>query len=114
MVAKVWSGRPPAGLHLMRQVYADIARSPLPFATPEILSTEERDGVLVTYERELPGGPPHGDAGNPSPARNLPARETDALLTVLRGLASVPGSPAMRRLTVEGDDRPLWDGHTRF
>jgi Phosphotransferase enzyme family len=113
-VAKVWSGRPPAGLDLMRQVYADIARSSLSFATPEILSTEERDGVLVTYERELPGGPPHGDAGTTSLARNLPARETDALLTVLRGLASVPGSPAMRRLTVEGDDRPLWDGHTRF
>ncbi|MEU6506201.1 phosphotransferase [Streptomyces sp. NPDC046942] len=44
----------------------------------------------------------------------MPARETDTLLTVLRGLASVPGSPAMRQLTVQGDDRPLWDGHTRF
>ncbi|MFE2413274.1 DUF5753 domain-containing protein [Kitasatospora sp. NPDC059408] len=35
-VAKVWSGRPPAGLALTRQVYADIARHQLPFATPEI------------------------------------------------------------------------------
>jgi aminoglycoside phosphotransferase (APT) family kinase protein len=114
MVAKVWSGRPPAGLDLSRQVYADIARHPLPFATPQILAVEEHAGVLVTYERELPGAPLRGDAGNTPPPRDLPARETDALLTVVRGLASVPGSPAMLRLTVQGDDRPLWDGHTRF
>ncbi|MEU6506202.1 hypothetical protein [Streptomyces sp. NPDC046942] len=64
LVAKVWSGRPPVGLGLIRQVYADIARHPLPFATPQILAVEERDGVLVTYERELPGAPLRGGAGN--------------------------------------------------
>lgn len=114
LVAKVWSGRPPVGLDLIRQVYADMARHPLPFATPRILAGEERDGVFVTYERELSGAPLRADAGHTPPARDLPARETEALLTVLRGLASVPASPAMRRLTVQGDDRPLWDGHTRF
>ncbi|NUS36231.1 MAG: aminoglycoside phosphotransferase family protein [Pseudarthrobacter sp.] len=114
LVAKVWSGRPPAGFGLIREVYEDIAAHPLSFATPQVLATEERDGVLVTYERELPGAPLRRGAGNAPPARDLPAHETDALLTVLRGLASVPGSPAMRRLTVQGDDRPLWDGHTRF
>ena len=61
-----------------------------------IRGAEEHDGVLVTYERELAG------------------RETDALLTVLRGLAAVPGTEAMRRLTMQGDDRPLWEGHARF
>jgi aminoglycoside phosphotransferase (APT) family kinase protein len=114
LVAKVWTGRPPVDLDLIRQVHADIARHPLPFATPRILSTEEHGGVLVTYERELLGRPSHDDAGTAPRPRHLPARETDALLTVVRGLASVPGSPAMRRLTVPGDDRPLWDGHTRF
>ncbi|MET9039616.1 phosphotransferase family protein [Streptomyces mirabilis] len=114
LVAKMWSGRPPVGFGLIREVYQDIAPHPLPFATPQILATEERDGVLVTYERELPGAPLRGGAGNTPAARDLPAHETDALLTVLRGLASVPGSPAMRRLTIQGDDRPLWDGHTRF
>ncbi|POX45882.1 phosphotransferase family protein [Streptomyces sp. Ru72] len=114
LVAKVWSGRPPVGLGLIRRVYADVARHQLPFATPQIHAVEERNGVLVTYERELPGAPLRGDAGSTPPARDVPARETDALLTVLRGLASVPGSPAMRRLTVQGDDRPLWEGHTRF
>lgn len=44
----------------------------------------------------------------------MAARETDALLTVLRGLAAVPGTEAMRRLTVQGDDRALWEGHSRF
>ncbi|MFF5145471.1 hypothetical protein ACFY6U_38140 [Streptomyces sp. NPDC013157] len=54
-VAKVWSGRRPAGFRLTRQVYADLARHPLPFSTPEILDVEEYEGVLVTYERKLPG-----------------------------------------------------------
>ncbi|MEU6183073.1 aminoglycoside phosphotransferase family protein [Streptomyces coeruleorubidus] len=45
--------------------------------------------------------------------RGLPVRHKDALLAVLRGLASVPGTDAMRRLTVQ-DDRPLWQGHDRF
>ncbi|SEH00519.1 Phosphotransferase enzyme family protein [Nonomuraea solani] len=76
--------------------------------TPEILSVEERDGTVVTYERELTGSP------FPPPGRELTSRETGALLTVLRGLATVPGTEAMRRLTVQGDDRPLWQGHTRF
>lgn len=84
-----------------------------PFTAPQVLAGEERDGVLVTYERELPGAPLY-DAGNPPVAGELPERETHALLAVLRGPASVPGSPAMRRLTVQGDDRPLREGHTRF
>ncbi|MEV0385626.1 aminoglycoside phosphotransferase family protein [Nonomuraea sp. NPDC050643] len=114
MVAKVWSGRAPADLDLTRQVYADIARHRLPFSTPEILEIEEREGVLVTYERELAGSPLRPDSAVREAGRDLPAKETDALLTVLRGLAAVPGTEAMRRLTVQGDDRPLWRGHTRF
>lgn len=113
VVAKLWSGRPPADLELTRQVHADIARCPLPFATPRILDAEERDGVLVTYERELTGRPLRPDSAAAPPERDLPTRETDALLTVLRALATVPGTEAMRRLTVQGDDRPLWQGHTQ-
>ena len=114
LVAKVWSGRPPADLDLTRRVYADIARHPLPFATPEILDTEVHDGVLVTYERELSGSPFRSEPVMSSSERDLPATETAALLTVLRALATVPGTEAMRRLTVQGDNCPLWQGHTRF
>ncbi|MGP3968384.1 phosphotransferase family protein [Streptomyces sp. 6N223] len=114
LVAKVWSGRPPADLDLSRRVYADIARHPLPFATPEILDTEVHDGVLVTYERELTGSPFRPQPVMTSSERDLPPTETAALLTVLRALATVPGSEAMRRLAVQGDDHPLWRGHTRF
>lgn len=114
LVAKVWSGRPPADLGLLRRVYADIARHPLPFATPEILDTEVHDGVFVTYERELSGSPFRSESVTSSSERDLPAAETAALLTVLRALATVPGTEAMRDLTVQGDDRPLWRGHTRF
>ncbi|MEV4116529.1 hypothetical protein [Nonomuraea sp. NPDC049695] len=78
-------------------------------ATPEIFQVQEHEGVVVTYERELPGVPMRGDSAN-----ELPAHHRNALLTVLRGLASVPGTDAMRRLTIQGDDRPLWQGHDRF
>jgi aminoglycoside phosphotransferase (APT) family kinase protein len=113
-VAKVWARRAPEDLDLTRQLYADISGHPLPFGTPLILVTEEYDGVLVSYERELGGSPLRSDGDGEPPARDLPRRETDALLTVLRGLATVPGSETMRRLVVQGDDRPLWQGHSRF
>jgi aminoglycoside phosphotransferase (APT) family kinase protein len=114
LVAKVWSGRSPADLELSRQVYADIARYLLPFATPEILDIEVHDGVFVTYERELTGSPFRSEPMMTSSERDLPATETTALLTVLRALAAIPGTEAMRGLTVQGDDRPLWQGHMRF
>jgi aminoglycoside phosphotransferase (APT) family kinase protein len=114
VIAKVWSGRPPADLHLTRRVYADIARHRLPFATPEILDFEEYSGVLITYERELVGSPLRRDSAVEPAGRHLTRDETDALLTVLRGLATVPGTQSMRRLGVQGDDRPLWQGHSRF
>ncbi|MGX5207605.1 phosphotransferase family protein [Streptomyces violaceus] len=113
-VAKVWSGRPPAGFELTRRVYADMARHTLPFFTPEILDVEEHEGVLVTYERELPGVAMRADSAHADHERDLPTQHTDALLAVLRGLASVPGTDAMRQLTVQGDDRPLWRDHDRF
>ncbi|MFJ8950744.1 phosphotransferase family protein [Streptomyces sp. NPDC102381] len=113
-VAKVWTGRPPTGLALTRQVYADIAEHPLPFVTPEIFEVAEYEGVVVTYERELPGASVHGDSAHEPLARELPPHHRDVLLTVLRGLASVPATEAMRTLTVQGDDRPLWRDRHRF
>ncbi|MCM1970464.1 hypothetical protein [Streptomyces sp. G1] len=68
----------------------------------------------MTYERELPGGPMRVDSAHAAYERELSARHTDTLLAVLRGLASVPGTDAMRQLTVQGDDRPLWRDHDRF
>ncbi|MDP4503732.1 aminoglycoside phosphotransferase family protein [Nonomuraea turcica] len=111
-VAKVWTGRPPT--ELTRQVYADIARHRLPFATPEIFEVQEHEGIVVTYERELPGVPMRRDSAHADYERTLPVHHRNALLAVLRGLASVPGTDAMRQLTVQGDDRPLWQDHDRF
>ncbi|MEU9386678.1 aminoglycoside phosphotransferase family protein [Streptomyces sp. NPDC048279] len=113
-VAKVWNGRPSAGFELVRQVYADIARYPLPFSTPEIFDVQDHEGALVTYERELPGVPMLADSAHVDYERDLPIQHSDALLVVLRGLSSVAGTDAMRQLTVQGDDRPLWRDHHRF
>ncbi|CAM5276823.1 hypothetical protein SAVIM338S_00072 [Streptomyces avidinii] len=86
----------------------------MPFSTPEILDAEDHEGVLVTYERELPGAPMLADSAHVDYERDLAVQHSGALLAVLRGLASVPGTEAMRRLTVQGDDRPLWRDHHRF
>ncbi|MGQ4480942.1 phosphotransferase [Streptomyces sp. SAS_276] len=112
--AKVWSGRPPSDFDLTCQVYADIARHPLPFSTTEILGVEDREGILVTYERELPGAPMRVDSAHTTYERELPTRHNNAVLAVLRGLARVPGTDAMRQLTVQGDDGPLWRDHDCF
>lgn len=114
VIAKVWSGRPPVDLDLIRQVNADIARHHLSFATPEILKIEEHDGVLITYERKLTGSPLGSDSAVEQPNRDLASAEVAAILSVLSGLAAVPGTEAMRSLTIQGDDRPLWLNHTRF
>lgn len=111
-VAKVWGGRPASGL--LGRVYADLARYRLPFATPEFLAVEEYAGAVVTYERELPGVPLRADSAGEDFARVVPVVQRRALLAVLRGLASVPGTEAMRELTVRGDDRSLWQGQERF
>lgn len=110
----MWSGRPSAGFDLTRQVYADITRHPLPFSTPEIFDVEIHDGVLVTYERELPGDPIRVDSAYAAYERKLHIQHSYALLAVLRGLACVPGTDAMRQLSVQGDDRPLWRDHDCF
>lgn len=79
----------------------------LPFATPAILDVEVHDGVLVAYERELRESHFRSEAAVSSSERELPATETAAVRTDLRALATVPGTQAMRRLTVQGDNRPL-------
>ncbi|MGW2964878.1 hypothetical protein ACWDGI_41395 [Streptomyces sp. NPDC001220] len=107
-------GRPPADFDLTRQGHADITRHSLPFSASEIFDVENHEGVLVTYERELPGDPMRVDSTHAAYERELPTQHNDALLAVLRGLASVPGTDAMRQLTVQGDDRPLWRDHDCF
>ena len=112
LVAKVWRDRRPAELARMQGFYTDVAAAGLPFRTPEILSVEQVEGTPVTYERKLPGAPlqqwlgQDDDGLNPAAARCV----TD----VLRALAAVPATPAMRQLAVLDEERPLWDGADTF
>jgi hypothetical protein len=94
MAAKVWGRRRPDELRLWQAFYADLAAAGLPFATPEILRVEEIRGAAVTVERRL--------SGTPLQARvDLQARELEpsvaaTMLGILRALATVPATPAMR------------------
>jgi aminoglycoside phosphotransferase (APT) family kinase protein len=96
----------------MQSFYADVAAAGLPFSTPEILTVEQVEHTPVTYERKLPGTPLQQRLGrddddvNPAAARCV----TD----VLRALATVPATTAMRQLAVLDEDRPLWEGADTF
>jgi aminoglycoside phosphotransferase (APT) family kinase protein len=112
LIAKVWRERPAAELVRMQAFYADVAAAGLPFRTPEIVAVEEVEGTAVTYERKLPGEPLSRrlsqDATDVDPAAACCVTE------VLKALAAVPATTAMRQLAVLDEDRPLWHGAATF
>lgn len=110
-VAKVWSGRR-RGLELMRGYYADVADAGLPFKTPVFLRVERIDGVVVTFEPELHGQPLQNRVTLRD--RELDPAAIDCMLLVLRSLAGVRATDAMRRLPLLDEDRPFWDGADDF
>lgn len=59
-------------------------------------------GVVVTFERGLPGVSVRAGSAFEQYGCELPAEHVNAVLTVMRGLASVPGTEALRRLVVQG------------
>ncbi len=106
-VAKVWGRRGAPQLVCMQEFYVDVAHAELGFATPVILSVEEVDGVAITYEREL--------CGEPLQARlafddaELDSATVSCVIDVLRALASVPATDAMRRMPVLDEASPFRD-----
>lgn len=104
-VAKVWGRRRPAELRLWQTFYADVAAAGLPFATPEILQVREIRGVAMTVERQLSGT--SLQARVDPQARELEPSVADTMLDILRWLATVPATPAMRRLPVLDEAGPF-------
>lgn len=102
-VAKVWGRRRPAELRPWQEFYADLAAGDLPFGTPEILRVDDVGGVAVTVERLLPGTPLQVDPE----AVELPRAVTRTMVDVLRALATVPATAAMRRLPVLDESGPF-------
>jgi hypothetical protein len=96
LVAKVWRDRRPAELVRMQSFYADVVAAGLPFSTPEILAVEEVERTTVTYERKLPGAPLQRRLGRDDPDVNPAAAR--CVIDVLRALATVPATAAMRHL----------------
>jgi aminoglycoside phosphotransferase (APT) family kinase protein len=104
-VAKVWGSRRPAELRLLQAFYADVAAAGPPFATPVILGVDEVDGNAVTIERELTGTPL--DQQLDCRSAEIPPTSVDTIVAVLAGLATVPATPAMRRLPVLDETEPF-------
>ena len=111
-VAKVWGKRPVSELEAMQAFYADVAAAGLPFRTPEILTVEQIGGHAVTRELKLPGQPLQArlapDDRAPEPAA------AQCIIDVLRALATVPATTAMRQLAVLDEDRAFWAGPDTF
>ncbi len=112
MVAKVWGRRGAGALRDMQAFYAELRGRGLSFATPEILAVEEVDGVAVTFERRIHGRPLQ--AGLSSGDEHVCGGAAEALTQVLRELATVGATEAMRRLRVLDEGSALWEGHGCF
>lgn len=111
-VAKAWGRRRATELQPWRAFYTDLAAADLPFDTPEILRVEEVGGVAVTIERRLHGSPlqaridPH--AGGLAPS------VVNTMLEILRALAAVPATAAMRQLPVLDETEPFRSAEDDF
>lgn len=112
LIAKVWRERQAAELVRMQAFYADVAAAGLPFGTPEIVAVEQVDGTAVTYERKLPGVPLDLRLGRDD--RGVDRAAARCVSEVLRALATVPATAAMRQLAVLDEDRPLWQDADSF
>jgi aminoglycoside phosphotransferase (APT) family kinase protein len=91
----------------MQEFYVDVAHAELGFATPVILSVEEVDGVAITYERELYGEPLQARLALDD--AELDSAAVSCVIEVLKALASVPATEAMRRMPVLDEKSPFWD-----
>lgn len=112
LVAKVWRDRHSAELVRMQRFYADVAAAGLPFGTPEIVAVEQIEDTSVTYERKLPGEPLERRLGRDD--SGLDPAAARCVTEVLRALATVSATAAVRQLAVLDEDRPLWDGADTF
>ncbi|KAB8164358.1 phosphotransferase [Streptomyces sp. 3MP-14] len=108
LVGKVWSnGRTAAEARRFAAFHAELAAQRLPFATPEPVAVRERDGLVVTVERELPGVPL-------SEAGLGPAVGHAAVVEVVTALGATTAGPAARSLPALGEAVPLWAGHSSW
>jgi aminoglycoside phosphotransferase (APT) family kinase protein len=111
-VAKVWGRKRRPELLRMQRFYADVARTDLPFATPEILRVEVINDLAVTFEQQLFGEPLQKRLAFED--RELDEATVDCVIKVLRALSGVPGTDDMRQLPVLDEDHPFWLGVDDF
>ncbi|MFB9312134.1 phosphotransferase family protein [Nocardioides plantarum] len=115
-VAKVWHQPSLARARAAKATLDAVARSGLPFATPqvlEVLDPSDTGGVTVTIEAHLPGaqlGRAYADGDGDGEPLPVDAARVDHLVAVLAALASVEPTAAMSGLPVLPDEPPFAAG----
>ncbi len=109
-IGKVWGRRAASELRRLQRCYKSIGDSPpgRAFTLPAIRDVLVVGDATITIERLLPGEPLAGAL--PETASALTPAMVDAILAVLRGLAAIPATAALRDLPVLDETRPLWEG----
>jgi aminoglycoside phosphotransferase (APT) family kinase protein len=106
LVGKVWFDRDLASVEAMQAVYASAGAHALPFALPSVISVYAHAGRAVSIERELRG---HRLKERLVPERReLDPRAVEAIAVVVAGVATIPGTEAMRALPVLGEAQPFY------
>ena len=105
-IGKVWARRSEGELRRLQRCYMSLVNGPPDFVLPEIHEVLTVSGAALTIERLLPGEPL--DARLPYPREALSTVGVDAALTVLRGLAAIPATAALRALPTLDETQPLW------
>jgi len=113
-IGKVWAQRSAAELRRLQRCYQRIGGGPpdRSFLLPSIRDVLTVRDAAITIERLLPGEP-LADA-LPEPLTALTPAMVEAVLAVLRGLAAIPATAALRELPVLGETQPLWRGRATW
>ena len=109
-IGKVWGRRSVPELRRLQRCYESIGGDPpaRAFRLPAIRDVLVVRDATITIERLLPGDPLVGAL--PETASALTPAMVDAILAVLRRLAAIPATAALRDLPVLDETRPLWEG----
>lgn len=107
MLAKVWTSKTSEEVQLLRTFYAQLADKHLPFATPLISEVlETHNGAVVSIEQRLPGSALQDVLASEPDSAPVRGARIDAVVSIVKALASTGEIPAARALALLGEPSP--------